>query len=240
MNINSNPDRTAPRHAKARFPLTLLLLLALCTPVLGQSLYLASRAPDGIALLPPPPASGSAEEAADLAEARSVFNGRTPADEARATKSSGLAFSLFGPAIGPIFDPVKLPRTEALLQKIKKDIGAAIDSPKNYFKRRRPYQMDDKLSLGKPEPSFSYPSGHSTRGTVYAMVLAELFPEKKEPVLEVGREIGWDRVIIGKHFPTDVYAGRVLGQAIVVALKASPEFQHDLAEAKAEIKAATN
>jgi acid phosphatase (class A) len=56
--------------------------------------------------------------------------------------------------------------------------------------------------------------------------------------LEIGRNIGWDRVLIGKHFPTDIYAGRVLGKAIVHELLASPAFQHDLAEAKAEVQAA--
>ena len=71
-----------------------------------------------------------------------------------------------------------------------------------------------------------------------ALLLAELFPERKEAILAIGRNIGWDRVLIGKHFPTDIYAGRMLGQAIVRELLANPAFQHDLAEAKAEVQAA--
>jgi acid phosphatase (class A) len=67
------------------------------------------------------------------------------------------------------------------------------------------------------------------------MVLAELFPDNRDAILQVGRNIGWDRVLIGKHFPPDVQAGRVLGQAIVHELMASPSFQHDLAQAKTEI-----
>jgi acid phosphatase (class A) len=65
--------------------------------------------------------------------------------------------------------------------------------------------------------------------------MAELFPAKKEDILQVGREIGWDRVLIGKHYPTDVYAGRVLGQTIARELLANPEFTNDLALAKAEV-----
>jgi acid phosphatase (class A) len=198
--------------------------------------YLQSGVPDGIALLPPPPLPGSPEEAADLDTVRSVFGARTEAEKSQAFNDSGLSFSLFAPAIGPIFKPEKLPHTEALLQKVKKEIGIIIDLPKDYFKRKRPYQLDEHLSLGNPEPSFGYPSGHSTRGTVYSMVLAELFPEKKAQILEFGRTIGWDRVLIGKHFPTDIYAGRVLGQAIVKQLLNSPKFQEDLAVARAEIK----
>jgi acid phosphatase (class A) len=109
---------------------------------------------------------------------------------------------------------------------------------KSYWKRPRPYDMDPTLAFSKMEKSYAYPSGHSTIGTVQALVLAELFPEKRGAILALGRRIGWDRVITGYHFLTDVRAGRVLGQAIVREMMANPAFQHDLAEAKAEIAAA--
>jgi len=216
--------------------LAFALLLATAASLFADSTYLTTNSLDSVSLLPPPPARGSAEEAADLTTVRAVFNGRTDAEKTRAMKDSGLAFSLFQPAVGAVFDLHNLPKTQALLEKVKKDIGAAIDAPKNHYKRLRPYQIDDQLVLGQPEPSFSYPSGHSTRGTVYSLVIAELFPEKKEAILVVGREIGWDRVLMGKHFPTDIYAGRVLGYAIVRGLHSSTLFQHDLEQAMAEIR----
>jgi acid phosphatase (class A) len=218
------------------FSLCLFLLLA--PSLLAESLYLAPGRPDGVALLAPPPVAGSEEEAADLASARAVFKGRTPAEEARAFKDASLSIFLFEPAIGPIFQPGKLPKTEALFQKVRKDIGEPINVVKDHWKRRRPYQLDEQLSLAKPERSYGYPSGHSTRGTVHALILAELFPEQKEAILAIGRNIGWDRVLIGVHFPTDINAGRVLAKAIVRELMASPAFQRDLAEAKAEVQAA--
>jgi acid phosphatase (class A) len=236
VDLKASLPGTSHRQAGHWLALTLLLLLFV-EPLLAESSYLAPDRPDGIALLAPPPEVGSAEEAADLASARAVFNGRTPAELARATKDSSLSIFLFGPAIGPFFQAGKLPKTEALFQKVRKDISVAINTPKDHWKRRRPYQMDDQLSLGKPEPSYGYPSGHSTRGTVQALLLAELFPERKEAILAIGRNIGWDRVLIGKHFPTDIYAARVLGRAIVRELLANPDFQHDLAEAKAEVQA---
>ncbi len=218
--------------------LSLCLFLALAISALGQELYLKPGQPDGIALLPPPPAAGSCEEAADLASVRAIFNARTPAEEARAFKDARLSFALFAPAIGPVFQLDKLPKTQALLSRVKSEAGQIIDTPKDHWKRKRPYALDPTLSLRDPEPSASYPSGHSTRGTLYSLVIVELFPDKKEAILELGRTIGWDRILIGKHFPTDVYAGRVLGKAIFNELKASPAFQRDLAEARAEIEAA--
>jgi acid phosphatase (class A) len=238
MNLKSRRP-TPVRRPWLRGPvLTLCLLLLLTAPLLADSIYLAPDRPDGIALLAPPPEAGSAEEAADLASARAIFKGRTPAEAARAAKDSSLSIFLFAPAIGPFFQPGKLPKTEALFKKVRKDIAEPLDKAKNHWQRRRPYQLDEQLSLGLPEPSYGYPSGHSTRGTVQALLLAELFPEQKAAILEIGRNIGWDRVLIGKHFPTDIYAARVLGQAIVRELLASPAFQHDLAEAKAEAQAA--
>jgi hypothetical protein len=45
-------------------------------------------------------------------------------------------------------------------------------------------------------------------------------------------------VEIARHYPTDIYAGRVFAQAIVREMKAKPEFQRDFAEVKAEVAAA--
>ncbi|PWU09703.1 MAG: hypothetical protein C5B50_26895 [Verrucomicrobia bacterium] len=233
-------DSRAFRSARSLSFACCLWLLAFCSaaPLLAAEPYLAPGHPDPVALLAPPPAPGSTEEIADLQEARAVFKARTAAEKERAVKDSGLSFSLFKAAIGPVFVQTNLPRTAALLEQVKKEIGVIIDTPKDHWKRKRPYELDPELSLGKPEPSFGYPSGHSTRGTVYSMVLAELFPSSREAILQVGRNIGWDRVLIGKHFPTDVQAGRVLGQAIVHELMSSPSFLRDLSQAKAEISRA--
>jgi acid phosphatase (class A) len=199
--------------------------------------YLKPGQPDGISILPPPPKAASGEEMADLASARAVFHGRTRAEEERAFQDASLSMFLFAPAIGPFFKPGKLPRTEALFENVKRSASLAIDIPKDHFRRLRPYQMDPALSLKAPEKSFSYPSGHSTRGTLYALLFAELFPDNQEAIGQIGSDIGWDRVLIGKHFPTDVFAGRVLGRAIMRELAVSPDFQRDLAAAKAEVQA---
>jgi acid phosphatase (class A) len=238
MNLKSGGQSPSQRPGRRCGVLTLSLLLLAASPLFADGHYIAPDQLDGIALLAPPPAPGSSEEAADLATARAIFNGRTPAEEARARKDSNLSLFLFAPAVGPFFQPGTLPKTEALFQKVKDDIGEPINIPKRHWKRQRPYQMDAHLSVGIREPSYGYPSGHSTRGTVYALLLAELFPERKDPILAVGRTIGWDRVLIGLHFLTDIYAGRVLGQAVFRELMAKPAFQRDLVEAKAEAQAA--
>src|SRR5438045_3101384 len=101
MNRNLKPRTRILKHSRQYFVSTFWLWCAVCAlaaPLFAQAPYLAAGHPDGIALLAPPPAAGSAEAAADLASVRAVFSARTPAEEARAIKDSGLAFSLFAPA----------------------------------------------------------------------------------------------------------------------------------------------
>jgi hypothetical protein len=116
-------------------------------------------------------------------------------------------------------------------------IELIIACPKEHFNRWRPYQYDARLLYGKMEANPGYPSGHATRGWLYALLLERLFPEKREAILEKGREIGWDRVRLGMHFPSDVWAGQVLGQAIWQELMANPTFMKDLTNAVNQIRA---
>ena len=234
-----NLKRSQPQRVRAVRPCALIVFLVFLAggPLLAEGPYLVSNRLDSVALLAPPPAPQSQEQAADLASVRAAFQARSAAEEARAKADNNLSLFLFARAVGPELAPGKFPKTEALFKEVKKEIGEPIDVAKDHWKRLRPYQVDENLSFGWKEKSFSYPSGHATRGTVYAWLLAEIFPEHREAVLQVGREIGWDRVLIGMHFPTDIQAGRVLGRAIVRELQTSPAFQHDLAEAKAEAQA---
>ena len=131
-----------------------------------------------------------------------------------------------------------LPKTKAFFEHILKETKAITNIGKNHWKRTRPYADDPEIHSPKPEKSFSYPSGHSTRGTVCAAVLADLFPEKRDAILAAGCAVGWHRIQIGVHYPSDVYAGRVLGHAIAQNLFLSESFQEDLAEVRAELAAA--
>jgi acid phosphatase (class A) len=215
-----------------------MLSFAVAAPLSAQDRYLPLSKPDAVALLPAPPAADSAEQAADLAEVQSAAKNRTPEDAARGKSESDLSLATFASTVGPAFNPDKLPKTTALFREVLSETKAATDAGKKYWKRPRPYEVDPKLLEGEKESSFGYPSGHSTRATVYSLLLAELFPEKRAAILAEGRQIGWDRVMLGRHYETDIFAGRVLGQAIVQQLHENSAFERDFAAAKAEVEAA--
>jgi acid phosphatase (class A) len=217
----------------------LLALAFIASPLHAKdAAYLSTSHLDPIALLAPPPLPDSAEQAADMAETIAVHNVCTTNEEALAKAESKFFIYSFTPAIGEFFQSTNLPKTDAFFRRVLKETKSVTDTAKNYWQRPRPFVANPSLISADPEKSFGYPSGHSTRATVDALLLAELVPDKRDEILAVGREIGWRRVLGASHYPTDIYAGRVLAQAIVRELKSDPDFQRDFAEVKGEIAAA--
>jgi len=200
--------------------------------------YLTAGKPNAVTLLAPPPLPDTPEQAADIAEVRAVYHAASSNDVAVAFSEKKFSVFNFTPAIGTFFQSNNLPKTTAFFERVQKDAAAVTDNAKVYYKRPRPYVFDPSLASGKLEKSFSYPSGHSTESMVLALVLADLFPDQHDAILAEARAIGWHRVEIARHYPTDIYAGHVFAQAIVREMKASPDFQRDFAEVKAELAAA--
>ncbi len=56
----------------------------------------------------------------------------------------------------------------------------------------------------------SFPSGHTTYGTMESMLLALMVPERYEQQVARAAEYGNDRIILGAHYTMDVIAGRTL------------------------------
>lgn len=197
--------------------------------------YLKPGALSPAEALAPPPLPGSEEQAVDMAQVVSVVRACSTNETALALSEKKFSSFNFSPAIGDFFAPGKYPKAEAFLERVKSNADAIVDEAKDFWKRPRPYTVDPTLADGKLETSFSYPSGHSTEATLLALTLAELFPEKREEIAAIGRNIGWHRVKIARHYPTDIYAGRVFAQTIFREMRSNPAFQKDLAEAKREV-----
>jgi acid phosphatase (class A) len=219
-------------------PILFLLAVAIAPLQAQADGYLPDGKPDAIALLAPPPLPGSPEQAADLAEVEAVYHSAGSKDMAAAYSEKKFSVFNFAPVVGDFFQSNNVPKTAAFFGRVQKQAEAVTDDAKDFYKRPRPYVVDPSLANGKLEKSFSYPSGHSTESMTLALVLADLFPEKRDAIIAKARSIGWHRVQIARHYPTDIFAGRVLAQAIVREMKKSPDFQKDLAEAQAEIAAA--
>ena len=83
----------------------LVFAWSLATSAIAAGPYLAPGRPDALALLAPPPAPGSAEQAADLASVWMIFKTRTTNDEAAAKAEVDFTVFSFAPEIGTNFTP---------------------------------------------------------------------------------------------------------------------------------------
>jgi acid phosphatase (class A) len=204
--------------------------------------FVTPAAIDAVQLVPAPPARGSVEDKLDFDDTLAAHRTATPEEIARGHDENKLTIFHFAPAIGAWFVPGRFPKTEALFKQVEAEAKGVTDDAKNYFKRPRPYHVAPDLfphSIEHEDPThYSYPSGHSTRGTVFALLLAELFPDKRDALIAKSRETGWLRVQGGVHYPQDIFAGRVLGQALARAFLANPKFQRELMAARVELAAA--
>ena len=57
----------------------------------------------------------------------------------------------------------------------------------------------------------SFPSGHTTTAIALAFVVGFLWPRLFPYFLAIGVVVGISRVPVGMHYPTDVFAGLVVG-----------------------------
>ena len=199
--------------------------------------YLKDGKPAAAALLAPPPLPDSVEQAADMQEVHAVYHAASSNDMEAAYAEKKFTVFNFAAAVGPYFSETNLPKTAAFFEKVQADAATVTDAGKDFFKRPRPYSTDPSLANGKLEKSFSYPSGHSTESMVLALVLADLLPDRRDAILAHARTMGWHRVQIARHYPTDIYAGRVLALAIVKQFKKNDVFQKDFDVVKAELAA---
>ena len=96
--------------------------------------------------------------------------------------------------------------------------SAVIYGFKFLIRRQRPFlflEMASKLSKGPGEildPSF--PSAHAAFSFMMATLLSQWFPRYRIFFYIVAGFIGWTRIYLGLHYPTDVIAGALLGYGI--------------------------
>ena len=210
--------------------------------------YLDRKAlPDSLALLPGPPADGSAQAAADLAVYRATRSLRDTPRWTLAAADDNLKFpkaaETFSCALDLPISPETTPHLNMMLRRSLLDAGLATYAAKDSYRRLRPFAT---LKEGTCAPASeaalakdgSYPSGHAAVGWGWALLLAELAPDRADALLQRGHAFGQSRVICGVHWQSDVDQGRLVGAAAIARLHADPTFKAQAALARTEIEQA--
>ena len=192
--------------------------------------------------IPPPPISSSFEYKLEVEFMKNRIAKLSDAQKELAIKDAlNESVGFFSDTLAG-FDIAKLPKTKSLFDKVKYNAGYEARSFKNYFKTKRPYQVDaDIQACVAPKPSNldrSYPSGHTTMGYAMGVVLANLVPEKAKEIMERSRLYGENRINCGAHFPSDVSGGQVLGTLVAKELLKNNEFQLLMKASKEELASA--
>jgi undecaprenyl-diphosphatase len=96
-------------------------------------------------------------------------------------------------------------------------IAYAVEIPlfifmKNLIKRDRPCEAISTVHKRiSPSDRFSFPSGHTAAAFVMAVIIAHFFPLLMLPALGWALMVGFSRIYLGVHYPTDILAGVIIG-----------------------------
>jgi acid phosphatase (class A) len=149
-------------------------------------------------------------------------------------------FALFSGVLGMKVSKEHTPEIYKLAKTVINDALFAAHKGQERFKRTKPYVYFHEESLKSEggddveDKENSYPSGHSTRGWILALVLGYIAPEHSEALMKCAEQYATYQVIMGRHWKSDIDAGRTLAITIFSKEVVSPKYQQQQLKAKEE------
>ena len=133
------------------------------------------------------------------------------------------------------------PEIILLCERAATDAHKANTAVKNKYQRLRPFFTFKEESL-KPwtdeeeGKTLSYPSGHSSRGYIFALALCTVAPDHTTEIMLRAQDYALNRVICGHHWKTDTDASLLLAATMFANVVCTEGYQAQLKKAIAEYK----
>ena len=131
------------------------------------------------------------------------------------------------------------PEIIKLCERAATDVHIANTAVKNKYQRVRPFATFKEESL-KPwtdeeeAKTLSYPSGHSSRGYMFALALCTVVPKYTTQIMNRAQEYALNRVICGHHWKSDTDASLLLAATMFANVVCTEEYQAQLKKAREE------
>ena len=200
--------------------------------------------PDAIKFLPEPPKSGPEYDKDVEAYELGKKKRQDPKVRDHCLHQDTTDINIvFNEAVGFKLLSKKNKEIKSLVSGAVKDVRKISEPAREHYKRQKPFIVFHEPSLKLDAESavstskYAYPSGHAVRSWMYAFVLADVAPEYKEKLYACAQDYSDCRVIMGRHWQTDIDAGKLLSEKVFEKLKQSPAYQEQLKLAREQYKA---
>lgn len=199
--------------------------------------------PNAVKFLPAPPKSGAAYDEDVKYYEWGKEQRKDPKISANCLRQDTMdVTTIFNEALG--FKLLSYQNKEILdlVSWAVKDARKVSNPAKEYYKRLKPFQVFHEASLkdnaksAMSSSTFAYPSGHAVRSWTYAFVLADVAPEYTKVLNKCADDYSMGRVIMGRHWKTDIDAGKMVAAKVYEQLKKSPAYQAQLKLAREQYK----
>lgn len=206
--------------------------------------YLKSGTVDILSIIPPAPVVGDPRYDADRAIFKATRRYIGTPRWALATNDVHYddvsSLKDFSCAVGVALTPETSPKLLALIHKAGNDTQRETNVAKDFYKRQRPFKIDDgEICQPKEElgDSYDYPSGHTTGGWTWALVLSDVAPDRANQIMARGRAYGESRIVCGAHNASAVDNGRLSATVTMSFVRNTAAYQKDVAAARRELAA---
>lgn len=172
------------------------------------------------------PAPHSAQQQEDEVQLKTYQASRSTEDCARAQSEMRVSLENFVGSKSDLLSKQELEQYSALFEQLQSDAEYFIYQLKADFPRQRPFRyIEGLVPCVDREITGAYPSAQAVQSKLLALLLSEIYPDKKTQFEERALEIAQSGVLSGMHHPTDIHAGRYVAEHLFKAFMKAKDFQ---------------